>query len=51
MDLGVDAESLTGATDLYKKVGMIVLRQYDMYEKELRPGKNVSVTTLDMTTE
>ena len=51
VDLGVDAESLTGATDLYKKVGMIVLRQYDMYEKELRPGKDVSVTTLDMADE
>ena len=30
---------------------MIVLRQYNMYEKELRPGKDVSVTTLDMTDE
>ena len=47
VDLGVDAESLTGATDLYIKVGMFVLRQFDMYEKELRPGKEVSVTTLE----
>ncbi len=51
VDLGVDAESLTGATDLYKKVGMFVLRQYDMYEKVLRPGKDVSVNTLDTSEE
>jgi len=46
VDLGVDAESLTGATDLYKKVGMVVLRQFDLYEKVLRPGKDVSVNAL-----
>ena len=51
VDLGVDAESLTGATDLYKKVGMFVLRQFDMYEKELRPGKDVSVNTLEPSEE
>ena len=47
VDLGVDAESLTGATDLYKKVGMYVLRQFDLYEKEMRPGKDVSVNALE----
>ncbi len=47
VDLGVDAESLTGATDLYKKVGMFVVRQYDLYEKILRPGKDISITDLD----
>ena len=47
VDLGVDGESLTGATDLYKKVGMFVLRQFDTYEKVLRPGKDVSVNTLE----
>lgn len=46
VDLGVDAESLTGATDLYKKVGMVVHRRYDLYEKVLRPGKDISVTHL-----
>ena len=46
VDLGVDAKSLTGATDLYLKAGMFVLRQFDLYEKELRPGKDVSVTAL-----
>lgn len=47
VDLGVDAENLTGALDLYRKAGMYVYRQYDMYEKELRPGKEISVTGLD----
>jgi ribosomal protein S18 acetylase RimI-like enzyme len=36
--LGVDAESLTGATRLYEKAGMRVVRRVDKYEKELRPG-------------
>ena len=39
--LGVDASSITNATDLYKKAGMHVIRQYDDYEKELRPGKDI----------
>ncbi len=34
--LGVDAQSLTGATRLYEKAGMRVTRQYDTYEKVLR---------------
>ena len=46
VDLGVDAESLTGATDLYLKAGMFVLRQFDLYEKELRPGKDLSINEL-----
>ena len=44
--LGVDAENLTGALRLYKKVGMSVHRQFDLYEKELRPGKEISVNAL-----
>lgn len=48
VDLGVDAESLTGATELYKKVGMSVIRQFDMYEKVLRPGRDISVTSLEL---
>jgi ribosomal protein S18 acetylase RimI-like enzyme len=47
VELGVDGESLTGATDLYKKVGMYVLRRYDTYEKVLRPGVDISVTQLE----
>jgi ribosomal protein S18 acetylase RimI-like enzyme len=44
--LGVDAENLTGALNLYKKVGMSVHRQFDLYEKELRPGIEISVNAL-----
>lgn len=40
--LGVDATSLTGATRLYERAGMSVFRQYDIYEKELRAGKDLS---------
>ena len=36
--LGVDAESLTGATRLYEKVGMWVQHTTAVYELELRPG-------------
>ncbi len=36
--LGVDASNLTGALNLYIKAGMSPLRQFDLYEKELRPG-------------
>ena len=38
--LGVDASSLTGATRLYEKAGMRVLRQINLYELELRPGED-----------
>lgn len=44
--LGVDASNLTGATRLYEKAGMRVARQYDLYEKELRPGVNLATQTL-----
>lgn len=36
--LGVDASNLTGAMRLYEKAGMSPFRQFDLYEKELRPG-------------
>ncbi|MGD8753555.1 MAG: GNAT family N-acetyltransferase [Anaerolineales bacterium] len=45
--LGVDAENLTGALRLYKKAGMHIHRQFDLYEKELRPGVELSVQTLE----
>lgn len=40
--LGVDAGNLTGALRLYEGAGMHVLRQFDMYEKELRDGRDLS---------
>lgn len=39
--LGVDASNLTGALRLYQNAGMYVKRQFDRYEKELRPGKEL----------
>jgi GNAT superfamily N-acetyltransferase len=44
--LGVDASSLTNATRLYEKSGMHVSRQYDTYQKEIRPGKELARTQL-----
>ena len=44
--LGVDAASLTSATRLYEKAGMHVIRQFDRYQKELRPGQDLSTQTL-----
>ncbi|NIM96144.1 MAG: GNAT family N-acetyltransferase [Anaerolineales bacterium] len=44
--LGVDAESLTGATRLYEKAGMRINRQYDLYELELRPGEEIGKENL-----
>lgn len=40
--LFVDAQSLTGATRLYERAGMQVTRRFDMYEKELRAGIELS---------
>lgn len=45
--LGVDATSLTNATRLYKKVGMRVWREWLHYEKELRPGTDLTRQSLD----
>lgn len=45
--LGVDAESLTGATRLYEKAGMQVVRQLVTYEKELRPGKELGTQSVE----
>jgi mycothiol synthase len=44
--LGVDADSLTGATRLYQKAGMQVARQLVTYEKELRPGKELGTQSI-----
>ncbi len=47
--LGVDATSLTNATRLYEKVGMRQYRTTLRYEKELRPGVELSTTEIDNT--
>jgi mycothiol synthase len=48
--LGVDAQNLTGALRLYERAGMRSdpKWQHDVYEKELRPG--VDLTTTEVTT-
>ncbi len=43
VSLGVDALNITGALRLYEKAGMRVIRQFDQYEKEIRPGKELRV--------
>ena len=40
--LGVDAQNLTGALRLYERAGMRVFRTSNTYEKELRPGVELS---------
>jgi ribosomal protein S18 acetylase RimI-like enzyme len=44
--LGVDAQNLTGALRLYEGAGMHVHQASDLYEKELRPGREISVESL-----
>jgi mycothiol synthase len=45
--LGVDSESLTGATRLYERAGMHVAHQWDNYEMELRSGVEYTVSRLE----
>ncbi|MFQ5577011.1 MAG: GNAT family N-acetyltransferase, partial [Anaerolineae bacterium] len=45
--LGVDAGSLTGATRLYERAGMRPMRQFDLYDKELRPGHELGTQSAD----
>jgi ribosomal protein S18 acetylase RimI-like enzyme len=47
VSLAVDAQSLTGATRLYERAGMHVVRQYNDYEKELRAGKELSTQSVE----
>jgi len=42
INLTVDAQNLTGATRLYDKAGMRTRYQSDIFEYELRPGKDLS---------
>ncbi len=44
--LGVDAYNLTGALRLYEKAGMRVARKNNTYEKELRPGVELSTQSI-----
>ncbi|HEY8172553.1 MAG TPA: GNAT family N-acetyltransferase [Dehalococcoidia bacterium] len=44
--LGVDAQSLTGATRLYERAGMHEYRRYALYRKELRAGVDLGVQAI-----
>lgn len=44
--LGVDTQNLTGALRLYESVDMRVYRQTNVFEKELRPGVELSTQAL-----
>jgi ribosomal protein S18 acetylase RimI-like enzyme len=45
--LGVDSESLTGATRLYEKAGMHVVRASYDYELVIREGRDLRTTAID----
>lgn len=47
--LGVDAQSLTGATRLYERAGMHPLLHYDTFAKVLRDGVELATETLEET--
>ena len=44
--LGVDAENLTGALKLYERAGMHVHLAFDLFEKTIRSGREISVESL-----
>jgi len=44
--LGVDAENLTGALRLYEKAGMRVHLAFDLFEKTVRSGREISVESI-----
>lgn len=47
VQLGVDGESLTGATRLYERAGMRVTERYDQVAKVLRDGRDLATRSLD----
>lgn len=46
ISLGVDVQSLTGATHVYERAGMHVVHERIHYEKELWTGKELSTQLL-----
>ena len=45
--LSVDAQSPTGAPRIYERAGMQLDQSYRLYEKELRPGYEISTQPID----
>ncbi len=46
-DLSVDGSSLTGANLLYERAGMHIHQIHNAYEKELRPGKELTKQSIE----
>ncbi len=42
VSLHVDGSSITGATRIYERAGMRIKKSFDAYEKELRPGREIT---------
>ena len=40
VDLALNAQTLSGVAQLQKRTGIYFMRQYDVYEKELRPAED-----------
>ncbi len=45
--LGVDSSNLTGAVRIYQRAGMKVMTAFNMYEKVLRPGRDIVTRALE----
>ena len=45
--LDVDASSLTGGVQLYEKAGMQIDKRIDIYELELRPGRELGAVDIE----
>jgi ribosomal protein S18 acetylase RimI-like enzyme len=43
LDLVVDAENLIGTTQVHQRTGIYLAREFDIYEKELRAGRERSL--------
>jgi len=41
VDVDVESRRLVGASTLYDREGIYSVRQYSVYEKELRPGQDL----------
>ena len=45
--LGVDADSLTGATRLYESVGMEQYNRYELWDMAIREGEELATIDLE----
>ncbi len=47
VELDMDSENLTGASQVYERAGYVTIRQNLLYEKLLRDGTDITVRSLD----